>query len=65
VRILAEADGAVVPHERIVEQLWGPDADLMNLRVLAWQVRRKIEPDSAAPRHLIAEAGEGYRLKLD
>jgi two-component system KDP operon response regulator KdpE len=65
VRILAEADGAVVSHEQLVEQLWGADADLMNLRVLAWQVRRKIEPDSAVPRHLIAEAGEGYRLKLD
>jgi len=37
----------------------------MNLRVLAWQVRRKIESDATVPRFLIAEAGEGYRLKLD
>jgi two-component system KDP operon response regulator KdpE len=67
VRILVEAKGAVVSHEKIIELIWGrsADADFMNLRVLAWQVRRKIEPDTAAPRYLIAEAGEGYRLKLD
>jgi len=66
-RLLADAKGEVVPHEKIVEAIWGrgSDADLMNVRVLAWQVRRKIEPDVSAPRFLIAEAGEGYRLHLD
>lgn len=67
VQLLAEANGAIVSHERIIEAIWGrgSDADLMNVRVLAWQVRRKIEPDVSAPRFLIAEAGEGYRLNLD
>lgn len=67
VRILAAADGAAVPQDRIVEQIWGPtdDTDHMNLRVLTWQVRRKIEPNAAVPKYLIAEAGEGYRLKFD
>ncbi len=67
VQLLAEARGAIVSHERIIEAIWGrgSDADLMNVRVLAWQVRRKIEPDVSAPRFLIAEAGEGYRLNLD
>jgi two-component system KDP operon response regulator KdpE len=66
VRILAAADGGVVSHEQLVEQLWGPttETDHMNLRVLTWQVRRKIEPNPAVPQHLIAEAGEGYRLKM-
>jgi two-component system KDP operon response regulator KdpE len=65
--VLAEARGGVVSHERIIEHIWGPgsDADYMNVRVLAWQVRRKIEPDAAAPRFLIVEAGEGYRLNLE
>ncbi|MGH6908636.1 MAG: response regulator transcription factor [Phenylobacterium sp.] len=65
--LLAEAAGQVVAHDRILETIWGrgADADLMNVRVLAWQVRRKIEPDVAAPRFLIAEAREGYRLNLD
>lgn len=67
VQLLAEADGAIVSHDRIIEAIWGrgSDADLMNVRVLAWQLRRKIEPDVSAPRFLIAEAGEGYRLNLD
>jgi two-component system KDP operon response regulator KdpE len=66
-RVLVDAGSAIVSHERIIEVIWGPgaDADYMNLRVLAWQVRRKIEPDAAVPRFLIAEAGEGYRLKQD
>lgn len=67
VRILAAANGAVVPQESLVEQIWGPttETDHMNLRVLTWQVRRKIEPNAAVPQYLIAEAGEGYRLKLE
>ncbi len=66
-QLLAEAHGAVVAHEKIIESIWGrgSDADYMNVRVLAWQVRRKIEPDAGAPRFLIAEAGEGYRLNMD
>ncbi len=66
-RVLSEANGAIVSHEKIIDAIWsrGADADFMNLRVLAWQVRRKVEPDATVPRFLIAEAGEGYRLKLD
>ena len=65
-QLLAEAKGAIVTHETIISAMWGrgSDADFMNVRVLAWQVRRKIEPDAAAPRFLIAEAREGYRLNL-
>jgi len=65
--LLMEAHGEVVTHEAIIEAIWGrgTEADFMNVRVLAWQVRRKIEPDAAAPRFLIAEAGFGYRLSLD
>jgi len=66
-QLLGEAAGEIVSHERIIEAIWGRggDADHMNVRVLAWQVRRKIEPDVTAPRFLIAEAREGYRLNLD
>jgi two-component system KDP operon response regulator KdpE len=67
VQLLASANGAIVRHEAIIEAIWGrgSDADLMNVRVLAWQLRRKIEPDISAPRFLIAETGEGYRLNLE
>ncbi|MBA4010508.1 MAG: DNA-binding response regulator [Phenylobacterium sp.] len=65
--LLMDARGEVVTHDAIIEAIWGrgTEADFMNVRVLAWQVRRKIEPDAAAPRFLIAEAGLGYRLSLD
>lgn len=67
VQLLADAKGAIVTHDRIIEAVWGPgsDADMMNVRVLAWQLRRKIEPDVSAPRFLIAESGVGYRLIMD
>jgi two-component system, OmpR family, KDP operon response regulator KdpE len=67
IQLLAGANGEIVSHDRIIETVWGPgsDADMMNVRVLAWQVRRKIEPNVSAPRYLIAEAGLGYRLNLD
>jgi len=66
-RLLSNAEGAIVTHEQIVDAVWGKGggADLMNLRVLAWQVRQKIEPDPARPCFLISEAGEGYRLNLE
>lgn len=65
-RLLADADGEIVSHEQIIDTIWGANsgADLMNLRVLTWQVRRKIEPNAASPLFLISEAGEGYRLIL-
>jgi len=65
-QLLADANGAIVTHDEIIVAMWGRggDADFMNVRVLAWQVRRKIEPDASAPRFLIAEAKEGYRLNM-
>ncbi len=65
-RVLTAAQGAVVAHRELVAGIWGKgsDADVMHLRVLAWQVRRKIEPDPANPKYLIAEQGLGYRLAV-
>jgi two-component system KDP operon response regulator KdpE len=34
------------------------------LRVYMKQLRAKIEPDPAQPRHLVTETGVGYRLLL-
>jgi two-component system KDP operon response regulator KdpE len=65
-QLLLEAEGAIVSHDEIIRSIWGRNsgADYMNVRVLAWQVRRKIEPNADVPQFLIAEAGEGYRLNL-
>lgn len=65
-RLLAAANGATVSHKALVEGIWGTDdqGDLIHLRVLAWQVRQKIERDPTYPEFLIAEPGVGYRLEL-
>ena len=55
--------GKPVPHERILEAVWGsPDADIRYLRVYVGQVREKIGDDPQAPTRIIADAGYGYRL---
>lgn len=63
-RVLHAAGGAVVSHKTLVADIWGADGhgDLTRLRVLAWQVRRKIEPDPSNPQFLLAAPGLGYRL---
>ena len=39
-------------------------ADQTNyLRVYVATLRRKLEPDAARPRHLLTEAGRGYRFE--
>lgn len=66
-QLLADAKGGVVKHDEIIQAIWGrsPASDVMHLRVLAWQARRKIEPNPSHPRYLISEPGAGYRLNLD
>lgn len=65
-RVLADADGAIVTHKEIIDSVWGKgaDADAMHVRVLTWQLRRKIEPDPAEPKFLVSEPGLGYRLSI-
>ena len=62
---LARHQGRLVPHEELLRAVWGPGYGREHhyLRVFANQVRRKIEADPAAPRHLINEPGLGYRLQ--
>ena len=61
---LARHAGKVVSHEDLLKAVWGPSygSEHHYLRVFANQIRRKIEADSARPRHLVNEPGLGYRL---
>jgi two-component system KDP operon response regulator KdpE len=61
---LARHAGKVVNHEDLLKAVWGPSygSEHHYLRVFANQIRRKIEADSARPRHLVNEPGLGYRL---
>ena len=62
--VLARADGALVEQTDLLREAWGPGygRETHYLRVYANQLRRKLEPDPAHPRHLLTEPGLGYRL---
>jgi len=57
--------GRLVGRKQLLERVWGPGdrRETSYLRVYLAQLRRKLEPDPAHPRHLITEAGLGYRFR--
>jgi two-component system, OmpR family, KDP operon response regulator KdpE len=63
--LLARNRGALVTHEEILKQVWGPAyaGETAYLRVYLAQLRRKLEADPANPRHLLTETGLGYRFQ--
>ena len=63
--VLARNPGRVVDHARLLTEVWGPAyRDQTNyLRVYLATLRRKLEVDAAAPRHLVTESGRGYRFE--
>jgi two-component system, OmpR family, KDP operon response regulator KdpE len=63
--LLARNSGALVTHEEILRQVWGPAyaEETGYLRVYLAQLRRKLEADPANPRHLLTETGLGYRFQ--
>jgi two-component system, OmpR family, KDP operon response regulator KdpE len=63
--LLARNTGALVTHEEILTQVWGPAyaTETAYLRVYLAQLRRKLEADPANPRHLLTETGLGYRFQ--
>ncbi len=63
--VLAKSPGRLVPQRQLLREVWGPqyEKETHYLRVYLAQLRRKLEPDPAHPRHLITEPGMGYRLE--
>ena len=62
--LLAANANKVVTHRQALTQVWGPahHDDVQYLRVVIAQLRAKLEADAKAPKHLLSEAGVGYRL---
>jgi two-component system KDP operon response regulator KdpE len=63
--VLVRNPGRVVDHDQLLTEVWGPAyRDQTNyLRVYMATLRRKLEPDAAVPKHLLTEAGRGYRFE--
>ena len=64
---LARHLGSIVMQNQLIREVWGPErlGDTRSLRVCVKNLRTKLEPDSRRPRHLVTEAGLGYRLRAD
>lgn len=64
VEVLARNAGKLVPRQRLLHEVWGPayQKETNYLRVYLAQLRRKLEPDPAAPRYFHTEPGMGYRF---
>ncbi|WP_423456869.1 two-component system response regulator KdpE [Ottowia sp. VDI28] len=54
----------VVTHKQLLQAVWGPGhaEDTHYVRVHMANLRKKIEADPSRPRHLLTEAGIGYRF---
>ncbi len=63
-RLLVQHRGKVVTHQQILREVWGPagDNNTHYLRVHMTHLRQKLEEHPQSPRHLLTDAGIGYRL---
>ena len=62
--VLVRNQGKLVEQRTLLQEVWGPayETETNYLRVYLAQLRRKLEPDPAHPRHLLTEPGLGYRF---
>jgi two-component system KDP operon response regulator KdpE len=62
--LLARNHGRLVSCRQLLQHIWGPAdrKETSYLRVYLAQLRHKLEHDPGHPRHLITEAGMGYRF---
>ncbi|MGC4005572.1 MAG: response regulator [Pirellulales bacterium] len=64
---LIQHAGKVLTHRFLLKEVWGPQQvqETHYLRVFMAGLRRKIEVDSARPKHLLTETGIGYRFQTE
>jgi two-component system KDP operon response regulator KdpE len=63
--VLVRNPEKLITQQQLLSEVWGPAyaKETNYLRVYMAQLRRKLESDAAAPRHLLTEAGIGYRFQ--
>ena len=59
---LAVNAGRVVPHQALLQAVWGPEYgdEIEYLWAYIRRLRRKIEPDPSSPRYILTQPGVGY-----
>lgn len=64
-RVLVENAGRVVPHRRLLRDVWGePHVDNAEyLRLYIKQLRHKLESKPDVPQYIVTEPRVGYRLR--
>lgn len=62
--ILVRHPNRLISQQQLLSDVWGPSyqKEANYLRVYMAQLRRKLEEDPGNPRHLLTEAGVGYRF---
>lgn len=62
---LAAQPDRVVTHQQLLKAVWGPGhaKDTHYVRVHMANLRKKVEDNPSIPRHLLTEAGIGYRFR--
>ena len=63
---LAAQPDRVITHRALLQAVWGPGhaQHTHYVRVHMAKLRKKIEADASVPRHLLTEAGVGYRFRV-
>jgi two-component system KDP operon response regulator KdpE len=63
--LLLASPGRLVSQRRLLQRVWGPAyvGETHYLRQYMKNLRRKLEPEPARPRHLLTEPGLGYRFQ--
>ena len=64
--MLVRTPGRLITQRDLLHEVWGPayDKETNYLRVYVGALRKKLEDDPSAPRHLITEPGMGYRFEV-
>ena len=60
--LLIENADRVIPHQKVLERVWGFDYtnDIDYVRIYISHLRQKIEPEPSDPRYIMTEPGAGY-----
>lgn len=63
-RYFMDNDGKVLSRGQILEDVWGSDSNVMPRTIdnFVLRLRKLIEPNPSAPRHILSVRGTGYRF---